>query len=60
MAKEIFYSEYDGESLVDLGRDILECFDPRFNETVKEIPIDKYGIQEGTFKVTVTWEEDND
>lgn len=60
MAKEIFYSEYCGESLVDLERDISECFDPSFNEKAKDIPVDEYGFPQGNFKVTVTWEEYND
>jgi hypothetical protein len=52
--KVIFEQEYDGESIVDLERDISECFDERFNPLVKDLP-DEYGIVEGTFKVTITW-----
>lgn len=48
----IFQKEYDGfESLADMERDIFECFDPRFNPDVKEIP-DKF---EGTVKVTIEY-----
>lgn len=47
--------EYDGESIVDVSRDVWEAFDEKFNPEVKKIPKNEHYIQEGTFKVTVTW-----
>ena len=54
----VFKKEYDGESLYDLGRDIAEASDVTFNPIVEVIPQDEYGIQLGTFKVTIEWSED--
>ena len=53
----LFQKEYDGESIADLERDIYECLDGNFNAIVYAISKDEYGIQNGTFKVTVEWEE---
>jgi hypothetical protein len=47
---------YDGESVVDIGRDVSEAFDKRFTPEIGKIPQDEYGIQLGTFRVTITWE----
>ena len=55
----VFTKQYDGESLYDLGRDIAECFDPKYNEVVKEVPQDQYGFQSGTFTVTISWNKPN-
>jgi hypothetical protein len=55
---ELFKKEYDGESIVDISRDVLESFDPRFNKKVENIPQDLHGIQAGTFTVTITWQAD--
>ena len=54
----VFKKEYDGESLYDLSRDIAEAIDVTYNPIVEEIPQDEYGIQLGTFKVTIEWSED--
>lgn len=55
--REIFSKKYDGESIVDLSRDISECFDERFNPAVKEIPEmeDCPGFWDGEFVVSVKW-----
>ena len=53
--KTVFSKDYDGESICDLGRDIIESFDPRFNPLMDEIPQDEYGFQNGTFTVSVVW-----
>lgn len=53
---EIFKQQYSGESIVDVCRDVWEAFDADFNPLVENIPQDEYGIQKGTFTVTVTWE----
>ncbi len=45
MSQIIFEKKYDGENLYDLGRDIHECFDKRFNPKVENIPVDEYGFQ---------------
>lgn len=60
MRKFIFHKEYDSESLCDLSRDIHECFDPRFNEEMKDIPQDKHGFHEGTFKVEICWKDEDE
>lgn len=53
--KTIFAKEYDGESLYDLGRDIHEAFDEKFNPDVSNIPQDEHGFHEGSFIVTIQW-----
>lgn len=53
--KTIFEKKYDGESIVDVYRDVSEAFEEDFNPLVNEIPKDKYGFQKGTFKVAITW-----
>ena len=52
---EIFSKQYDGESIVDLNRDVSEAFDERFNNIVRSVPKDEYCIHQGTFTVTITW-----
>ena len=41
----IFEKQYDGDSIVDVSRDVTEAFDVRFNPTVESIPT-----------VTIIWE----
>lgn len=55
---DLFNRVYDGESLCDLERDIVECFDHRFNRLLKYIPQDEHGFQTGYFQVTINWRED--
>ena len=57
MSFVIFEKEYDGESIVDLDRDISEATIEEYNPMVKLIPTDEHGLQQGTFKVTITWSE---
>lgn len=52
---EVFKKEYDGESIVDLGRDIYEVFDTEYNPVIDLIPVDDYGFQKGTFTIAVVW-----
>lgn len=52
---ELFKKEYDGESLVDLARDVHEAFDSDFNSLAALIPRDEYGFQQGEFIVTIEW-----
>jgi len=52
---EVFKKEYDGESIVDLGRDISEALVTAFNPVIDLIPVDDYGFQKGTFTVAVVW-----
>jgi hypothetical protein len=56
--KIIFEKEYDGESIYDVQRDIVEAFDSKFNPLVIDIPQDEYGFQKGTFKVKIEWDID--
>ena len=53
---KLFQKIYDGESIVDIGRDVFEAFDSSFNATAALIPKDEYGFQQVTFKVTIEWE----
>ena len=48
----IFDREYTGESLIDLTEDLSWMFS---DGKGAEVPCDEYGIQQGTFTVTVTW-----
>lgn len=59
-SKPIFTKDYDGESIVDLSRDISECFDSRFNPVVGEIPEMEStpGFWSGKFTVSITWVPD--
>ena len=51
----LFDEKYDGESIVDVERDVLEAFDTDFNPLLLNIPQDEHGFCKGTFKVTVEW-----
>ncbi|AFA44792.1 hypothetical protein ACQ27_gp661 [Klebsiella phage K64-1] len=53
--KNIFKKEYDGESLCDVQRDVVEAFSTVFNPEMIDIPVDEYGFQEGTFVVSIKW-----
>lgn len=55
----IFNKQYDGESICDVQRDIIEAFDSRFNPLVKDIPQNEDGFPLGTFVVTVTYKEES-
>lgn len=52
---EIFKQKYDGEGIVDIGRDIYEAFDFRFNEKANAITADEHGIPKGHFIVTLEY-----
>jgi len=52
----IFEKQYDGESIVDVSRDVTEAFDTRFNPIVESITCDKYGFTQGNYTVTIIWE----
>ena len=51
----VFEEDYSGESIVDLNRDLDECFIEEYNTVMEQIPSDEYGFHQGTFKVTVEW-----
>lgn len=53
--KTIFNKEYDGESICDVQRDVIEAFSTDFNKEIIEIPVDEYGFQKGTFVVSIKW-----
>ena len=55
--KTIFEKEYDGESICDVERDMLEVFNPEYNDEINDIPTDEHGFTLGTFKITITWDE---
>ena len=52
---ELFKKTYDGESIVDVGRDVFEAFDKDFNPPAAAIPQDDHGFQKGEFVVTIEW-----
>lgn len=52
---ELFKKTYDGESIVDVGRDMFEAFDKDFNPPAAAIPQDDHGFQQGEFVVTIEW-----
>lgn len=56
--KQIFFmKEYDGfESTVDIGRDVDECFDERFNENAGIIPT---GEWTGKMTLVMTYENES-
>ena len=51
----ILEKTYDGESIVDINRDVSEMFDEEFDPRIETIPKDKHGFMKGTFVVTVEW-----
>lgn len=55
MAKILFEKEYDGESIVDFGRDMSEALLPEYNPRLEGLPADEYGFATGSFKVTIEW-----
>ena len=59
MTKEIFSQTYDGETIADVQRDIIEAFDPRYCSEVGDIPVDEYGFQKGRFTVTIEWSDED-
>jgi hypothetical protein len=52
----IFQKHYDGESIVDVSRDVWEAFDADFNEVMGTIPLTEWGMHQGRFRVTIEWE----
>lgn len=50
--KITFEEKYDGESIVDVSRDVWESFDSRFNPIMETVAEDD-GFYQGTFIVTV-------
>ena len=58
--KEIFQKEYDGESICDIERDVLESLSAQYNPIMTEIPVDEYYIPKGKFIVAVVWTPDEE
>jgi len=54
----IFRKDYSAEELCDVERDVIEAFDPRFNDIINDLPMNKDGFIEGNFTVTIQWKED--
>lgn len=52
---KMFEQQYDGESICDVPRDVHEAFSSTFNPVIRNIPVDEYGFQQGTFTITIQW-----
>ncbi len=50
--KIIFQNEYSGESIIDAPEDLHYAF------ADADVPQDEYGIQKGTFILTIEWVAD--
>ena len=52
--------EYDSESLCDVGRDVMESFDPKFNPRAEMVddyyPKDRHGFNEAIYRVQISVE----
>lgn len=52
--------EYDSESICDVGRDVMESFDPKFNPVAELVnqyyPQDRHGFSEAIYRVQITVE----
>lgn len=55
---QIFYKEYDGESMYDFYRDVSEATVAEYNPLINDIPVDEDGFQKGKFIVTIRWENE--
>ena len=53
----LLYKKYDGESMIDIERDVNEALCDTYNPFLCDIPKDEYGFFKGTFTVTIEWEE---
>lgn len=51
----IFSRKYDGESIVDMPRDVDEALDEDYNPDMKDIPFDASGFPKGFVKITIEW-----
>lgn len=51
----VFSQEYVGEGIIDIGQDIDEAFQERYNESIKAIPTNEHGSFAGSFVVTIEW-----
>ena len=57
---EIFNKDYDGESICDVHRDVLEAFDEKFNDAWAKIPSKEHGIPYGNFSVKIIWHSEQE
>lgn len=53
--KEVFRKTYDGEAIADIGRDIYEAFDERFNPSIDLVEFDCHGIIKGGFTLILQY-----
>jgi hypothetical protein len=53
---KLFEKIYDGESIVDFGRDMDEVLMQCYNPLMADIPVDEHGFSKGKFTVTIEWE----
>jgi len=56
----IFEQKYSGESMCDIYRDVDEAIDERYTPILKTIPKDEFNFHKGTFKLTITWSDEDD
>lgn len=53
----IYENYYTGETLPDMGPDVIKAVDPDINDIVKSVPLDINGNPTGQFKVEITWSD---
>ena len=53
--KTVLIKEYDGEALIDIVNDLSEALDENFNQVMRDIPKDEYGIHQGMFVICLKW-----
>jgi len=54
----VFEKVYDGESIVDIYRDVDEAVSADYNPVVDQIPVDTYGFATGKFRVLIEWQSE--
>ena len=55
MAIQLMSKEYTFDSMSNIERDVLECFDPIYNAAAIAIPVDENEERVGLIRVRVDW-----
>ncbi len=59
MQRNLFHKVYDGESIADMERDVLEALNPDFSDEASMIKCDEYGFAKGEFIVSIEYKFDH-